>query len=78
MSQYRYLTSKGVENITVDPEYSPEELEYLDKQFTWHPFTQMADWQTEEPLIIAAGQGSYLEDVKGRRYLDGVSSLWVI
>src|SRR3990172_9449784 len=58
-------------------EYSPEELERLDKQFIWHPFTQMKDWLAEEPLIIAEGQGSYLEDVRGVRYLDGVSSLWV-
>ncbi len=63
--------------MTVDPEYSPEELARMDKQFIWHPFTQMADWLVDEPLIIAAGQGSYLEDVHGRRYLDGVSSLWV-
>lgn len=63
--------------MSINPEYSPEELERLDKQFVWHPFTQMTDWLAEEPLIIAAGQGSYLEDVRGRRYLDGVSSLWV-
>jgi adenosylmethionine-8-amino-7-oxononanoate aminotransferase len=63
--------------MTFDPEYSPEELERLDKKYIWHPFTQMKDWLAEEPLIIAAGQGSYLEDVQGRRYLDGVSSLWV-
>jgi adenosylmethionine-8-amino-7-oxononanoate aminotransferase len=54
-----------------------EELARLDKQFIWHPFTQMAGWLADEPLIIAAGEGSYLIDVKGRRYLDGVSSLWV-
>jgi adenosylmethionine---8-amino-7-oxononanoate aminotransferase len=62
--------------MTLEQEYSPEELEDLDKQFIWHPFTQMKDWMAEEPLIIAAGQGSYLEDIRGRRYLDGVSSLW--
>ncbi len=56
---------------------SPEELAQLDKQFIWHPFTQMSDWLAEEPLIIASGTGSYLEDVRGRRYFDGVSSLWV-
>jgi len=54
-----------------------EELVHLDNQFVWHPFTQMSDWLTEEPLIIAAGHGNYLEDVQGRRYLDGISSLWV-
>ncbi|MDD5093840.1 MAG: adenosylmethionine--8-amino-7-oxononanoate transaminase [Dehalococcoidia bacterium] len=56
---------------------SPQKLEKLDKQFIWHPFTQMSDWLKEEPLIIASGEGSYLTDVQGRRYLDGVSSLWV-
>jgi adenosylmethionine-8-amino-7-oxononanoate aminotransferase len=39
----------------------------------WHPFTQMAMW---EPLAIAAGEGNYLIDHAGRRYFDGVSSLW--
>lgn len=63
--------------MVLDHEYSAEELERLDKQFIWHPFTQMKDWLAEEPLIIAAGHGSYLEDVRGQRYLDGVSSLWV-
>ncbi len=63
--------------MSLDLEYSPEDLERLDKQFIWHPFTPMADWLAEEALIIAAGQGSYLIDVQGRRYLDGVSSLWV-
>ncbi len=57
--------------------HSPEELERLDKQLIWHPFTQMSDWLAEEPLIVASGEGSYLIDVNGKRYLDGVSSLWV-
>jgi adenosylmethionine-8-amino-7-oxononanoate aminotransferase len=39
----------------------------------WHPFTQMAEW---DPLVIARGDGNYLIDTEGRRYLDGVSSLW--
>jgi adenosylmethionine-8-amino-7-oxononanoate aminotransferase len=60
-----------------DRPYDPEKLERIDKQHIWHPFTQMADWLVEEPLIIAAGEGNYLIDVRGRRYLDGVSSLWV-
>jgi adenosylmethionine-8-amino-7-oxononanoate transaminase len=48
-----------------------------DKRYVWHPFTQMRDWVAGEPLIIARGEGNYLIDVDGRRYLDGVSSLWV-
>jgi adenosylmethionine-8-amino-7-oxononanoate aminotransferase len=52
-------------------------LEQADKQYIWHPFTQMRDYQGMEPVIIERGEGSYLIDIHGRRYLDGVSSLWV-
>jgi adenosylmethionine-8-amino-7-oxononanoate aminotransferase len=48
-----------------------------DRRNVWHPFTQMRDWEAEEPLIIERGRGSWLYDVLGKRYLDGVSSLWV-
>jgi adenosylmethionine-8-amino-7-oxononanoate aminotransferase len=51
-----------------------------DKKYIWHPFTQMADWLKDEPskpLIIAKGRGNYLYDTSGKKYIDGVSSLWV-
>lgn len=51
-------------------------LEALDKKYLWHPFTQMADWEKENILIIERAEGCYLVDTEGRRYLDGVSSLW--
>src|SRR5439155_1430138 len=47
-----------------------------DRRHLWHPFTQMADWLAEEPLVIAEAEGTTLVDTRGRRYLDGVSSLW--
>jgi adenosylmethionine-8-amino-7-oxononanoate transaminase len=47
-----------------------------DRKYLWHPFTQMMDWQTDEVLVIEKGEGCYLVDIEGRRYLDGVSSLW--
>ena len=53
-------------------------LEEADKRYIWHPFTQMRDYQEMEPVIIERGEGAYLVDIYGRRYLDGVSSLWVI
>jgi adenosylmethionine-8-amino-7-oxononanoate transaminase len=48
-----------------------------DKRYVWHPFTQMQDWLRERHPIIERGEGSTLIDVDGRRYLDGISSLWV-
>lgn len=52
-------------------------LEEKDKYYLWHPFTQMKDWLEDTPLIIEEGRGSFLRDIYGRWYLDGVSSLWV-
>jgi len=52
---------------------SSTELEALDRQVSWHPFTQMRSW---DPLVITRGEGNYLFDERGRKYLDGVSSLW--
>ena len=48
-----------------------------DKKYIWHPFTQMRDWEAEEQLVIEKGKGVYLYDTEGRKYIDGVSSLWV-
>ena len=53
------------------------QLTRWDHAHLWHPFTQMQEWAQEPPLIITRGQGSYLFDSEGRRYLDGVSSMWV-
>lgn len=52
-------------------------LEEDARRYIWHPFTQMAEWEKETPLIIERGKGVYLFDVYGKRYLDGVSSIWV-
>ena len=48
-----------------------------DRKYLWHPFTQMQEWEQDKPLIIEHGTGSYLIDTKGRKYLDGTSSIWV-
>ena len=47
-----------------------------DRKYIWHPFTQMRDWQKDEVLVIEKGDGRYLVDTAGKKYLDGVSSLW--
>lgn len=54
-----------------------EELIRQDAAHLWHPFTQMKIWPDEPPLIIERGEGNWLIDSTGRRYFDGVSSLWV-
>ncbi len=51
-------------------------LREYDRTYVWHPFTQMRDWETENPIVIERGEGSYLIDTDGNRYLDGVASIW--
>ncbi|MCU0785771.1 MAG: aminotransferase class III-fold pyridoxal phosphate-dependent enzyme [Verrucomicrobia bacterium] len=48
----------------------------LDRQFVWHPFTQMRHWLKREPIVIMSGQGAVLRDVRGQEYLDANSSIW--
>src|SRR5215212_8799353 len=55
---------------------STSQLRHLDKSHLWHPFTPMSLWLDSEPLVITAAEGMYLIDSDGKRYLDGVSSLW--
>ncbi len=51
-------------------------LERWDKEYFWHPFTQMKVYREEENLIFERGDGVYLYDIKGRRFIDAISSLW--
>ena len=46
-------------------------------QAVWHPCTQMKQHENMPLLPIASGQGVWLTDFDGKRYLDGVSSWWV-
>ena len=57
---------------------STDELRALDKAHLWHPFTQMRNWCApgHDPLVIARGEGAWLWDTEGNRYLDGNSSIW--
>ena len=47
-----------------------------DRKYLWHPFTQMKDWMEEVPVIVEQGEGIYLIDTEGNRYIDGVASMW--
>ena len=57
-------------------EHSTEQLRAWDKRHVWHPFTQMQDWEQDDAIVIVRGEGSWLIDSDGRRYLDGVASMW--
>jgi adenosylmethionine-8-amino-7-oxononanoate aminotransferase len=62
--------------LTEPPADATEAVVAADRRHVWHPFTQTSDWREEAPLVIRSGDGCWLRDESGRRYLDGISSLW--
>ena len=48
-----------------------------DLAHVWHPCTQMKDHEQVPLIPIRRGQGAWLEDFEGKRYLDAISSWWV-
>lgn len=54
-----------------------DQLAAMNKSHLWHPFTQMKDYNSSDPLIIERGEGVRLFDVQGRSYYDGFSSIWL-
>ena len=51
-------------------------LEELDLNLIWHPCSQMKDYEELPPIIVERGEGVWLYDIYGKKYLDVVSSWW--
>lgn len=58
------------------PDYDTQTLRDWDRRHIWHPFTQMKEWEESEPVVIVEGDGSWIVDSEGNRYLDGVAAIW--
>ncbi|NDI36257.1 adenosylmethionine--8-amino-7-oxononanoate transaminase [Chengkuizengella sediminis] len=48
-----------------------------DRDYVWHPFTQMKDYENQDHVLIEKAEGIYLYDADGNQYYDTVSSWWV-
>jgi adenosylmethionine-8-amino-7-oxononanoate aminotransferase len=57
-------------------ELDTETLRKYDSEYVWHPFTQMSEWEEADNIVITRGEGCYLIDSDGKRYLDGVAAMW--
>ena len=54
-----------------------QEIARRDLGVVWHPCTQMKDHERLPLVPIERGEGAWLYDFDGRRYLDAISSWWV-
>ncbi len=61
----------------MDPRINNAHWRERDLDSLWHPCTQMKDHEWLELIPIKRGQGVWLEDYDGQRYLDAISSWWV-
>lgn len=52
-------------------EWAKKDLKYI-----WHPCSQMKDYEELPPIVVERGEGMYLYDIEGNRYVDVVSSWW--
>ena len=52
------------------------QLDGWDRDHSWHPFTQMKEYLSHEPLHVEKAKGCWLFDGEGRHYLDTNASVW--
>lgn len=55
-----------------------DQLSELDRHFVLHPATNLAAHQRQGPLIIERGEGIYVWDTHGKRYIEGLAGLWCV
>ena len=53
-------------------------LEELDRESFFHPYTALADHQEKGVRVISEGDGVWVRDPDGKRYLDAVAGLWCV
>ena len=56
----------------------PAQLQEAAKRHLWMHFTRMGDYATHEVPVIVRGEGPWVWDANGKRYLDGLSGLFVV
>jgi adenosylmethionine-8-amino-7-oxononanoate aminotransferase len=57
---------------------TPLDLQKLAKEHLWMHFTRMGGYEIEDVPIIVRGEGCYLEDSNGKRYLDALAGLFSV
>ncbi len=58
--------------------FSPEHLQEAAKRHLWMHFTRMGSYETQDVPVIVKGEGPWVWDSTGKRYLDGLSGLYVV
>ena len=63
--------------MTVQPTHNLS-LAELDRRSFFHPYTALADHLESGPRVIVEGEGVWVKDLDGQRYLDAFAGLWCV
>lgn len=55
---------------------APNSLQARDVAYTVHPYTNLRQHEKQGPLVITGGEGIYVVDDDGKRYIEGLAGLW--
>ncbi len=69
-------TESKPQTLTQIPAWDTATLIEQDKAFMLHPVSNLKQVREHGPLVIAKGEGAYVWDTNGKRYLDGFAGLW--
>jgi 4-aminobutyrate--pyruvate transaminase len=51
-------------------------LSLVDEENLFHPITNLKAHSSEDMLIVDRGEGVYIYDTDGKKYLEGLAGLW--
>jgi adenosylmethionine-8-amino-7-oxononanoate aminotransferase len=68
----------GPSTVTRETGLAPAELQRAAREHLWLHFTRMGCYREDDLPIIVRGEGCYLEDANGKRYLDALAGLFAV
>jgi len=60
------------------PQFDRHDLWQKDRDHHIHPFTHFPSFEKDGALVIARGEGAYVYDADGKRYMDGIAGIWCV
>ncbi len=70
--------NRGLTDQVAGGAHPAGELQELAKRHLWMHFTRMGAYEDSDVPIIVRGEGCYVYDEHGKRYLDGLSALYCV
>ena len=55
---------------------APNSLQARDVAYAVHPYTNLRQHERQGPLVVTGGEGVWVQDDDGRRYIEGLAGLW--